>query len=531
MELRKKEYEVYSVALSADAGNKVIVSGQLTPLRPKVSENMIRVEGGMFKMGDTIGDGLPSEKPVHSVTVASFLMGKYVVTQKEWRDVMGTDPSHFKGDDLPVESVSWFDAVQYCNTLSARNGLEPCYTINGTNVTCDFSRSGFRLPTEAEWEYAAKGGRQSRGTKYAGSSSVDEVAWYGGNSGGTTHPVGQKRANELGLYDMSGNVWEWCNDWYGNYGPRAQTDPRGADRGTGRVLRGGSWSCYAGLVRAAIRGGVAPGNGGYGVGFRPVRRPDRKEPPPAAVSLTAQGGSAGEMVFVQGGTFAMGSPNSEQGRNDFEVQHQVTVLSFHMGKYDVTQGLYESVMGTNPSAFKGDPNRPVESVSWYDAVAFCNKLSERDGLQKVYTIIGTDVTADWSANGYRLPTEAEWEYAAREGRQGLSQHHVYAGSDDLGQVAWYKGNSGETTHPVGQKAPNALGLYDMNGNVWQWCWDWFGDYSSSGQNDPRGASSGVYRVTRGGSWLNVARYNRVASRVYGPPVNQIYDLGFRLVRP
>jgi formylglycine-generating enzyme required for sulfatase activity len=164
-------------------------------------------------------------------------------------------------------------------------------------------------------------------------------------------------------------------------------------------------------------------------------------------------------------------------------------------------------------------------------VAFCNKLSERDGLQKVYTIIGTDVTADWSANGYRLPTEAEWEYAAREGRQGLSQHHVYAGSDDLGQVAWYKGNSGETTHPVGQKEPNALGLYDMNGNVWQWCWDWFGDYSSSGQNDPRGASSGVYRVTRGGSWLNVARYNRVASRVYGPPVNQIYDLGFRLVRP
>ena len=227
----------------------------------------------------------------------------------------------------------------------------------------------------------------------------------------------------------------------------------------------------------------------------------------------------------------MGSPNSEQGREDNEAQHQVTVSSFHMAKYDVTQSLYQSVMGSNPSQFTGDPNRPVEQVSWYEAIEFCNKLSERDGLQKVYTISGTNVTADWSANGYRLPTEAEWEYAARGGQQGVSKYHVYAGSDDLDQVGWYKDNSGLTTHPVGQKAPNALGLYDMSGNVWQWCWDWYDDYSGSVQN-PRGASSGDSRVIRGGGWFDVARIDRVAYRFYIiPPADSFYYLGFRLVRP
>jgi uncharacterized caspase-like protein len=142
----------------------------------------------------------------------------------------------------------------------------------------------------------------------------------------------------------------------------------------------------------------------------------RKALPPAVVPA-----SSADMVLVTGGTFAMGSPNSEQGRFDNEVQHQVTVSSFHMGKFDVTQDLYQSVMGRNPSKFKGDPNRPVEQVSWYDAIQFCNKLSQREGLHTVYTISGTNVTADWSANGYRLPTEAEWEYAARGGQQGASE--------------------------------------------------------------------------------------------------------------
>src|SRR5208337_1463616 len=242
----------------------------------------------------------------------------------------------------------------------------------------------------------------------------------------------------------------------------------------------------------------------YSIGSGRQAASVRKALPPAVVPA-----SSADLVLVKGGTFTMGSPNSEQGRSAAEVQHQVTVSSFHMGKFDVTQDLYQSVMGNNPSYFTGDANRPVEQVSWYDAIEFCNKLSQRDGLQKVYTINGTDVTADWSANGYRLPTEAEWEYAARGAQQGASVYHMYAGSDNLDQVAWYSSNSGETTHPVGQKAPNALGLYDMSGNVWQWCWDLYEAYSGSGQNDPRGASSGDRRVFRGGSWYDDAQIARV----------------------
>jgi formylglycine-generating enzyme required for sulfatase activity len=244
------------------------------------------------------------------------------------------------------------------------------------------------------------------------------------------------------------------------------------------------------------------------------------------------------MVPVGGGTFMMGAPDSEQESMPWEDQHKVTVSSFHIGKFDVTQDLYQSVMGNNPSLLieggggrsKDDGNRPVEYVSWYEAVEFCNKLSRRDGLQTVYTINGTDVTANWSANGYRLPTEAEWEYAARGGQKGASTYHKYAGSDNLDQVGWYSDNSGSTWHPVGQKAPNALGLYDMSGNVWQWCWDWYGAYSDSGQNDPRGASSGTSRTFRGGSWYDDAAYARVASRSNDYPTERKSLRGFRLVR-
>jgi sulfatase modifying factor 1 len=248
------------------------------------------------------------------------------------------------------------------------------------------------------------------------------------------------------------------------------------------------------------------------------------------VLAVALGGCSSSFVPVPGGTFTMGSPTSEQGRYDNEDQHEVTVSSFRMAKYDVTQGLYQSVMGSNPSYFTGDANRPVEQVSWYDAVEFCNKLSLRDRLQTVYTINGSEVTADWSANGYRLPTEAEWEYAARGGQRGASEYHVYAGSDDPDKVAWHTDNSGSKTHPVGQKAPNALGLYDMSGNVWQWCWDSPVDYSSSSQNDPRGASSGANRAFRGGSWYFAAQYDRVAVRGGSPPDERFYALGFRIVR-
>ncbi|MBW7872831.1 MAG: formylglycine-generating enzyme family protein [Ignavibacteria bacterium] len=236
-----------------------------------------------------------------------------------------------------------------------------------------------------------------------------------------------------------------------------------------------------------------------------------------------------DLVFVQGGTFTMGC-TSEQGNDcysDEKPSHQVTLSDFYIGKYEVTQELWESVMGSNPSYFKGS-KRPVESVSWYEAVEFCNRLSDKEGLQRAYSGSGANITCDFNANGYRLPTEAEWEYAARGGKQ--TKNYKYSGSDNTGAVAWYDGNSGDKTHAVGLKQPNEIGIYDMSGNVWEWCWDWYGDYTSPSQTNPKGPSSGEYRVLRGGGWIIYARYCRVALRVSGMPDGRSSSNGFRLAR-
>jgi formylglycine-generating enzyme required for sulfatase activity len=186
---------------------------------------------------------------------------------------MGNNPSYFKGDNLPVERVNWYEAVEYCNKLSQKEGLTPAYRGNGNDIVCDFNASGYRLPTEAEWEYAAKGGNKDYlSYEYAGGNSIGSVAWYGGNSGSTTHPVGTKQPNSLGLYDMSGNVWEWCWDWYGSYAGGSQTDPRGASSGAYRVNRGGSWYDDAALVRSAYRYYITPSDRYNFLGFRLVRQ-------------------------------------------------------------------------------------------------------------------------------------------------------------------------------------------------------------------------------------------------------------------
>ena len=217
--------------------------------------NMVYVEGGTFTMGATAeqgSDAYDEEKPTHQVTLKGFYICKYEVTQAEWKAVMGENPSDFKGDNLPVENVSWDDCQEFIRKLNELTG------------------KNFRLPTEAEWEYAARGGKRSNGAKYAGDNNIDNVAWYGQNSNNTTHPVGTKRANELGLYDMSGNVWEWCQDWFDHYSSSAQTNPTGPDAGRNRVLRGGSWCSFAGVCRLSCRGGDFPGDRGSVSGLRLV---------------------------------------------------------------------------------------------------------------------------------------------------------------------------------------------------------------------------------------------------------------------
>jgi len=244
--------------------------------------NFVFVEGGTFQMGSTSGSN--NESPVHTVNVKSFAISKYEVTQREWLEIMGTtirqqrdmaDKSwslYGVGDNYPMYYVSWNEAVEYCNKRSIEEGLTPAYSGSGNNITCNWEASGYRLPTEAEWEYAARGGNGSPGNYiYSGSNSVDAVAWYDGNSSGGTKPVGTKTANGLGLFDMSGNVWEWCWDWYGNYSSGAQTGPRGPVSGAGRVLRGGSWYDSASDVRSARRNGSTPSGRNGHSGFRLVR--------------------------------------------------------------------------------------------------------------------------------------------------------------------------------------------------------------------------------------------------------------------
>lgn len=217
---------------------------------------MIKVEAGTFTMGCTSeqgGDCLGDESPYHRVTISSdYYIGKFEVTQELYQAVMGTNPSNWKAYDRPVENVSWNDAMEFCAELSRMTGRR------------------FTLPTEAEWEYAARGGKKSTNAKYSGSSSVANVAWYDGNSGSQTHPVGKLRPNELGIYDMSGNVYEWCLDWYGNYSSASQTDPMGPGSGLGRVNRSCSWGDSAKGCRVSYRRGTFPDGRGDILGFRVV---------------------------------------------------------------------------------------------------------------------------------------------------------------------------------------------------------------------------------------------------------------------
>ena len=253
---------------------------------------------------------------------------------------------------------------------------------------------------------------------------------------------------------------------------------------------------------------------------------------------------------------------------------EVTLSSFWISKYEVTQEEFVSLMtgnqngiNANPSYFQGDTEppaegevqerRPVEQVNWYDAIVYCNLLSIRNGLTPCYTIKGStdpalwgtsptstgaedydewkSVTCNFDADGYRLPTEAEWEYAARGGKPGMtdsSWNYDYSGSDTIDDVAWYNSNSDSKTHEVGKKQANALGLYDMSGNVWEWCWDWYGSSSGypSGTEDPAGPDAGSSRVDRGGSWGNSASNCTVSHRSNDYPYYRYYYYGFRLVR-
>ncbi|MCZ8039858.1 MAG: SUMF1/EgtB/PvdO family nonheme iron enzyme, partial [Microcystis sp. LE17-20A] len=493
-----------------------------------ITLEMVNLPAGKFLMGspDSDLDAYNYEKPQHLVKVNSFAIGKYPITQAQYQAVMGTNPSQSKNNPQnPVEMVSWNDAQAFCQKLSQITGKT------------------YRLPTEAEWEYACRAGTTTRFYFGDDANQSGNYAWYYGNSQNTTHPVGQKKPNAWGLYDMSGNVWEWCEDnWHDSY-KNAPSDGSAwlTNDNDSHIIRGGSWLVIPRGCRSASRSDHDSLGDRYG--FRvvcvpnvtstqlpiatvtstpspKVSPPPPSSPPPPPAKLTPftekiSKGITLEMVGLPAGQFLMGSPDSDRDGSDYEKpQHQVKVNSFAIGKYPVTQAQYEAVMGTNPSNLKNNPQNPVEMVRWNDAQAFCNKLSQITGKT------------------YRLPTEAEWEYACRAGT--TTRYYFGYDANQLGDYAWYNGNSQQTTHPVGQKKPNAWGLYDMSGNVWEWCEDnWHDNYIGAPKdgsawfinNDNRSHP----KCLRGGSWYDYPNLCRSAIRGRYNPDDYRNYVGFRVV--
>ena len=560
-------------------------------------------------MGNNSGNEF--ERGEHKVTVSDFYISDHEVTQLEYSVVMRKNPSKFRGQNKPVDKVTWYEAVMYCNKLSAKEGLTPCYAYKGERdaskwgeaytdyyaydyefdtITCDWSANGYRLPTEAEWEYAARGGSKSKGYVYSGSDNLDEVAWGNGNSGSETRDVKTKKPNELGLYDMSGNVSEWCWDWRATYAENDEINPKGFSDGyysladyIYKVLRGKAYNSvdeYKGekkLFRITDRTSQVPYKAFDSMGFRVAR--NGSDSSLAAKPATKKQGAKkanskkalDDFVLVEGGTFTMGRNEGDEWERP---AHQVTLDSFYICDHELTQKEFKEIMRINPSQFRGD-ERPAE-INWYQTVIYCNLLSEKNGLKPCYSFKGNfnpheweplknkermgsrtswdAIECDFSANGYRIPTEAEWEYAAKGGNK--SKGYVYAGSNDIEEVAWYDwntaikdpnpGRSFDTYHhetcKVKQKKPNELGLYDMSGNVNEWCWDWWGKYDNGSVTNPKGENDteGYYRVMRGGGYQmhgtqdEAADVCRVTKRHLSWPKGHNYevDLGYgvRLVR-
>jgi sulfatase modifying factor 1 len=488
-----------------------IFSAEETP-RDQTPQGMVFVKGGPFLMGnDKIFN---EEEPVHDVTLNPFYIGKFEVTQKEWQAVMGNNPSLFKNENNPVENVTWYDTVEYCNKRSQLEGLTPCYQGSADDITCNFDADGYRLPTEAEWEYACRGGSKSQNYTFSGSNNPDEVAWHEKNSM-EPHAVGQKKPNEIGLYDMSGNIWEWCWDWYDKdyYKNSPSTNPRGPAAGKNRSYRSGGCGGQIEWLRCTGRYNIPPSYKRYNMGFRVVKNASHPGQSPAGT------------VLIEGGTFRMGNTKVTTGE---KFVHRVTLKDFYIGKFEVTQEEWKTVMGKNPSVIIG-ALCPVESINWYDAVEYCNKRSRMEGLTPCYSGKGDDITCNFDADGYRLPTEAEWEYACRGG--ALSQNYTFSGSNNPQEVGWYAGNT-DRIQPIGQKKPNELGIYDMSGNVLEWCWDWYGFdyYENSEAENPKGVSSDIRRVARGGYATGSENFLTCTLRFSIKPNRSLSALGLRVVR-
>jgi formylglycine-generating enzyme required for sulfatase activity len=598
-----------------------------------VTQRMRWIKPGKFMIGsDASTKGLfIGDEEQHEVTLTQgFWMADAPCTQGLWMGAGARENrSRFQGFSNPVERVSWEDCQAWLKGLGEVFPLmQPA------------------LPTEAQWEYACRAGSTS---VYCFGDSEEELkkyAWYDKNSRSKTHVVGAKLPNAWGLYDVHGNVWEWCQDWYGEFTKASVTDPVGPPKGTARVIRGGSWDDSARYLRSACRSRYDPGIWLHYLGFRLLSSALGAEPSEGAmlpeaepgterarigsaeldygflrsIDLDATGETTAEdqfseievnaytsirvvsdqegyqfdrlekpdwavefghdsyglysvfevapeekgtpvrqkMRWIPPGRFLMGSAEGrDYGRGNESPEHEVVLTQgYWMFDTPCTQGLWTSLMGGNPSYFV-DPERPVERVSWEDASGFAQRLNgwfgKRNNKPSGKSVIG------WSELSFRLPTEAEWEYACRAGTKTdtyLGDLEILgdANAPLLDRIGWYGGNSGRDydlkksisleldwlterqypdkvsgTQKVAGKVPNGWGLYDMLGNVWEWCEDWDGEYSADRATDPINLSAGSIRVIRGGSWDAPARYLRSACRFWYEPDDRRDFLGFRLL--
>ena len=571
-------------------------------VRPRVVQRMRWIRPGRFLMGSPEGEAgqFSDEGPQHEVQLTSgFWIFDTPVTQELWRAVMGNSPSHFQGDRLPVEKVSWDDVQGFLERLNAR-----------------FVEAMFVLPTEAQWEYACRAGTQAAYWFGDDPEKLPDYAWYSDNSSGKTQAVATKHCNPWGLYDMHGNVFEWCEDFGSDdYTSASNVNPTGPKAGHSRVLRGGSWLYTAPYARSAYRSYYAPGYRYYYVGFRcaqvqggaePIEEDgDTAEPqacptmggvafelpvssveifspipipaspivivrsdmdtlelhrlpkpawasamgrdrfglwaeftinsevsvppmPQAAKSSSKRNKGKVEpdfvttplsvvqrMRWIPPGRFLMGSSDSDSlAYTNERPQHEV-LLSHGYWLFDtpVTQELWLAVMNDNPSHFSDERNtrRPVEKVSWNDCQLFIRQINQ----SKV------------GADGLRLtlPTEAEWEYACRA---GTTTRYSF-GDEILPELANYSETKTRQTSSVGKFPANPWGLFDMHGNVWEWCFDWYDReyYAVSATADPVGPPQGHFRVLRGGGWNFPARNARSAYRYYFAPGHRDSYVGFR----
>lgn len=486
-----------------------LIGGQIPPPASPY-DNMVWIPAGTFWMGSP-DTGEPRfswlEGPQTQVTFThGFFMGRFELTQKEFLSVMGYNPgSNYDDLNYPVNNVNWSDATNYCGRLTEQErkaGRLPPGLV-------------FRLPTDAEWEYACRAGTTTWFCYGDGYERLGDYAWYRENSGGQVHPVGLKLPNPWGLYDMHGNVGEWCADWFAFSvltGGKL-TDPHWPSSGWGRVVRSASCADADGYLRSAYRSALPQHAIGGNLGFRVV----------LGYPLPADYPEYPKMVYIRAGSFLMGSASNAPGC-DIEIegpQSRVTLTQeFWMGRDEVTQGEFESLMGFNPSFHTGNTNLPVEQVTWHEATNYCHKLTERERqagrLPEGYV--------------YRLPTEAEWEYTCRS----QTDTRFFFG-DDLSNTAidgygWSQSNSGGQSHTVEHVHISSFwGMYDLYGNVWEWCQDWFGDYTSEAKQNPTGPAVGTHRVIRGGCWESPGGNCRSAFREREFPSSRNWGVGFRVV--